>query len=314
MGRDRPQQDWVKFRCDACYCRFEGEPERVVDDPDRPWHPWDYFATCTRCGSEAVWARNQRKLFEMWSKASGPKTADGQRKAIENLSASGRSPESYARSRFNNLQTGLYSRSAVFFPARPGKYRECQGCEFRETTCPSSQSCQKKAELFMRHHLAFETKDPNLLTMYRADTQAVIYAILEMIMVSVLEDGVKIETPVYWFNKDTGKLQIGEYTADTGERRTIVEVKSNPLLRPLADLLAKNNMTLADMSMTPKAQEEQEALEGHFNREQLGEASEAAYRQEVLEGISVMKDAIERTQRQADQDPILIEHENEGKA
>src|SRR5689334_18127974 len=86
---DKPAGE-VVFSCGNCTVEgktytFTAAPGRVVDDPDAPWHPWRYYATCPGCARQCEQAAYQRALFKAWANATGPKTAEGKAKTAENL-------------------------------------------------------------------------------------------------------------------------------------------------------------------------------------------------------------------------------------
>jgi len=157
------------------------------------------------------------------------------------------------RTRFNAMKHGLRAKVATYFPAKPGKYPHCDGCEFFNG-CEKTVACMKRTELYMRHHIAFETRDPTLLTGIRAQLQANIQAIIDDIILSIIRDGVSIKTPK-WYTDPDGTFHLAEYVDDDGNRRLIEEMHANPLLRTLGDMIAKNGMTLTDESMTMRQQD-----------------------------------------------------------
>lgn len=313
MGTIRPQLEEVKFACEECLNRWSAEPQVIEDDESRPWHPHAYFADCPRCGEQRqAQDKIQRSQLKAWARSAGPTSDAGRAKAQKNLAASNRTPESYARSRFNNLQHGMYARTARFFPAVPGRYPECDGCEYRETTCEASSGCQKRVELYMRHELAVENKDPSLLAKYRADTQATVYALLEMIMMTILEDGVKLQRPVYNFHQESGELMVATFhDAESGEERTVYDISAHPLLKTLTDILSKNNMSLADMALTPKVQEDSDAIEGQFRRQEAGQASALEHQRKMAESMEALSEVFNRAQKRVEEDPKVIEYRDQ---
>ncbi len=95
---------------------------------------------------------------------------------------------------------------------------------------------------------------------------------------------------------------------ETEAMRPVFEKKAHPLLKILIEYIAKNSQTLADLEMTPKAQDDQQALRGYL--EQRGETRQAALEHSakqtrLLENLSHL---IARSQGQLARDPILAEY------
>lgn len=285
----------VHFHCKACGHRFESVPV-VHAHADTPWHPYRYTAPCPECNApEAGQAAWERGLLKAWATATGPKTAEGKAAVRANL-VGHPTPEEALRTRFNALQHGLYARTATFFPARPGKYPHCEGCEYREGVCGvSSPACLKRAELFLKHHIAFETRDPGLLMELRSDTQAGVQALInDMILIIAQDGGPRLMHPEWYTDKDTGEVNLVEWTGDDGKRHRLMKYEAHPLLKHLMDYISKNTMTLADMGMTPKVQAEEEAQMGHLEQDRKDRESMGAFQSRQAEQTERLLGLIER--------------------
>jgi hypothetical protein len=301
------QLDEVTFRCGACRATFSAAPGRVVEAPEREWHPWGYFSDCPECGAidqeQAPW---ERALLKAWQNATGPRTSEGIAATAANL-AGHPTPEEARRTRFNALKHGLSAKTATYFPARPGGYPFCAACDVDRGWCGQQAACSKQTVLFMQHHAAFEQRNPKLLNGVYADLQAALFALLQQIVQTIIADGVKVEAPKYYTDKD-GQLIVAEYYTEAGERRTIMDIQAHPLFKPLGELLSRNNLSLADMGMTQKVQDDEEQEFGRLqsqaqSREALADFS--ARQAKALEDLSsLMRNAAARR----DADPILIEH------
>jgi hypothetical protein len=186
-------------------------------------------------------------LIKAHSRATGPTSEDGKAASARNIEGHP-TPEETRLTRFNAIKHAQRAEVATYFPAKPGKYSACNGCEFLEG-CADQVACLKKTELFMRHHIAFETRDPTLLTSMRASLHAKVQAIIDDILLSIIQDGVRIKAPQWYYDKDGG-FHLAEYTDDAGERRLIEEINSHPLLKTLGDLIGKVGLTLSDEGMT----------------------------------------------------------------
>jgi len=305
------QLDKVTFRCRACRATFSAVPGRVDDAPEREWHPWAYFADCPECGEpDQEQEPRERALLKAWTAAHhGPKTPEGIAAVTANL-VGHPTPEEARRTRFNALKHGLAAKTATYFPARPDKYAFCKSCDVDRGWCAEQPACSKQTILFMQHHAAFEQRNPKHLSGLYADLQAALFALLQQVLQTIIADGVKIEAPQYYTNKD-GELIIAEYYDDTGKKRTIMDIQSHPLFKPLGELLSRNNLSLSDMGMTQKVIEDEDAEMGRLesqaqSREAIAEFAERQAR--ALESLGALMD---RASARKDSDPVLIEHQRQ---
>lgn len=307
---DRPEAR-VSFLCSACGHSFQAEPERIEDAPELEHHPYRYFAGCDICSAEAGQAPWEERLFKAWSSATGPRTPEGLAAAAANLDGHP-TPEEARRTRFNALKHGAFARTATYFPARPGAYAQCEGCEHRYTVCGDQPACLKRTELFMRHQIAFETKDPGLLTGIMADTHAAVSALLADMLRTVIQDGGPRVKEVQWYHDKDGALHLASYTDDDGREHQIYELKAHPLIRPIIELLSRNSMTLADLGMTPKVQDEQDLVEGHLAGQNTARQEVLEYQRRQTAALENLREMVERSHQLTSRDPVLIEHGQEG--
>lgn len=277
----------VYFKCqsDSCGHDFKAVPEKTVES-DNWWHPFEYFSPCPRCGHEATQHGREVGLLKAHATATGPRTPEGKAASASNLEGHP-TPEEAQQTRFNALKHGLYANTATYFPARPGKYAICDGCNYYNHECtPESPdnppACLRRVELFMKHHLAFEAKDPGMLTGMRASTQAAIQAMIdEMIMTIAADGGPRIKS-LEWYHDKDGGFHLARYRdKETDEWVHIEKLEQHPLLKPLIDYISKNNLTLSDMGMTPKVQEDQEILRGNLDEDAAEKESAQAYMQRL---------------------------------
>lgn len=309
MGKRRDKLDLVRFHCDECGSRFEAQPARVVDAPEDVWHPWQYFATCGMCGSDAPQEAKQRHLLKMWATATGPRTAEGIARVTQNL-AGHPTPAETMRTRFNAMQHGVSARIASYYPAKPGKYPHCNGCEYYANVCARQVACLKRTELFMKHHIAFETRDPSLLTELNADLQAHVRALISDMIMIVLQDGPRISTPEWYYDVKTGDFHfVNKYDEGTGEHQQVMKIQAHPLLKILGEWLTRNGMSLSDMGMTAKGQDEADTIKGHLADQGAREETRLEYARRNTEALEGLKEMIERSRSNAKADPILIEYD-----
>lgn len=243
-----------------------------------------------------------------WRNATGPKTEEGKAATAANLEGHPTKEESL-RTRFNAMQHGLNARTATYFPAKPDGYAFCKSCDVDRVWCKAQSACVKKTELFMLHHAAFEQRNPRHLHGIYADLQASIFAVLQQILQTIIADGVKITTPEWYTDKETGAVIIDEYVDASGQRRIIPNIEAHPLFRPLGELLSRANLSLSDMGMSTKVLENEEAELGRLNdgaaeRESLGD-----YQRRQVEALEGLAAVMQRAQANKARDPVLIEHQ-----
>lgn len=311
MGKRRPQLNDVDFLCEGCGQRFSAAPDHVLDVAEDAWHPWQYFAACPGCQAEAQQSPEQRRMLKMWASATGPKTAEGKAAVRENLRGHP-TPEEAQRTRFNALTHGLNARVATYFPAKPGAYAQCNGCVYLHNGCSwTDNACRARTELYMRHQVAFDSRDPTLLTGLRAELHANMTAILEDIMRNILADGSALKTPEFHFDSD-GRLHLAAIKDEKGNTVRIIErVEAHPLLRPLKDLVASLNLGLADQGMTPKAMDDAENVKGFIAATGAQSESHLAYAKRNVEALEGLRQLVANGRARAERDPILIEHQQD---
>ncbi|PHS25943.1 MAG: hypothetical protein COA83_04585 [Methylophaga sp.] len=282
-------------------------PARVEDEPERD-HPYRYFAQCTDCGEESKQATWEQALMASYGKHTGPKTAEGKKASLSNLDGHP-TPEEALRTRFNAMKHGLRARVATYFPAKPGKYPHCASCHIDWDDCAAQVACMKRTELFMRHQIAFESKDPSLLTDIRSDLQANIQAIIDDIILSIASEGVAIRKPAYTVINN--KIEIGKYVDANGEEQLIYDaLEAHPLLKILSEFIARNSMSLGDMGMTAKVVEGNEIVMGNLSEQKEDRETLLGYQKQQTENMSNLLEMIERSKKKSKEDPYVIEHTN----
>jgi len=301
----------VNFKCD-CGARFEAEPAEVVDCPEKHWHPFSYFTVCPDCGNpetpQVYWEINRLKANFY---ATGPKTEAGKAASAANLEGHP-TPEEAQLTRFNALKHGAYASTASYFPPRPGGYEQCAGCQYLENRdCVPARACLSRLDLFLKVQVAHETGNPGMLTSIMADHQAGVLSIISEMIRSIAANGVQFDAPV-WHGDKEGGIHFVETHGPDGVLYPVMEHTANPLLRILADFLAKNHMTLADLNMTPKGQQDGELLSGYLDAEEDDKADLMEFQQRQTAALEKVQQMIERSQTQTRRDPILIEHSEGG--
>jgi hypothetical protein len=309
MGTLRPRLDETTFRCDACEFTWDAPPARVDDDPSTPWHPWSYFAACPVCRSEVPQQPQARHMLKMWAKASGPRTPEGKAAVTKNLEGHP-TPEETARTRFNAMKHGLRAEVATYFPAKPGGYPHCNGCEYLFTTCASSTACQKRTELYLRHRIAFDTRDPTMLTDLRADLHSTVHAILSDMLLAVVQDGARLKTPEWFYDKDGG-FHLAQHDDGRGNKVQIFKLEEHPLLKRIGEFISRIGLDLNSQGMTPKVQEDADVIRGHLDDESDRSELSLEYQRRQTEMLEKLGGMIETSRANAAKDPVLLERKVE---
>ena len=310
MAKDRstPLQE-VTFRCKPCGRDFSAVPERVDPAPEVLHHPFAYSCRCPDCGEESAQAYWERNLIKAWPNATGPKTPEGVAATATNLDGHP-TPEEALRTRFNAMKHGLSARTATYFPPKPDGYDFCSACDVDRDYCRAQPACVKKTELFMLHHAAFEQRNPKHLMGIYADLQASVFAVLQQILQTLIADGVKIESPKYYVDKDD-KLIVAEYFDENGQRRIIKDINAHPLFKPLGEMISRANLSLADMGMTVKVIEDEEQGMGRLKQEGEAVESLSEYQRRTAAALENLVDKVARAKNQTDSDPLLLEFNQE---
>lgn len=308
MAKDRSKPlSEINFYCKPCFQSFKAEPGRVEDAPEQEHHPYVYYAPCPKCGTECGQASWEKSLLKAWANATGPKTEEGLAATAANLEGHP-TPEESLRTRFNGMKHGLTARTATYFPAKPDGYAFCSACEVDRVWCGQQPACAKKTELFMLHHAAFEQRNPRQLMGIYADLQASLFAVLQQILQTIVADGVKIEAPQYYTNKD-GDLIVAEYLDEQGQRRIIKDINAHPLFKPLGEMLSRVGLTLADMGMTAKVIEAEDDEMGRLESDRQDRDSLNEFQRRQTAALENLAGALDRARSNKLRDPVLLEHQ-----
>lgn len=309
----RDELDRVNFRCGVCRGAFSARPDLVEPAPEEDHHPWRYFADCPDCGAknqpQAAWERSLLKAHQM---ATGPRTPDGQAASAANL-AGHPTAEEALRTRFNAMKHGLNARVASYFPAKPDGYSFCARCDVDRDWCSEQPACVKQTELFMMHSAAFEQRNPKVLARLHGDLHAALVASLQMCLQAVLGDGVVIKTPRLEMRPDSEGNMVNEvvtYYDDKGQLRTIYDYAANPAFKPIADLVTRLGLSLSDLGMTIKANEEEaEQLRGRLGGGQRNPEALEAFSERMAGVLEKLPGVMAAAKAAADNDPVLLAHQ-----
>lgn len=298
----------VTFRCVLCRRNWKAAPARVEDDPDDEIHPWRYFATCPDCGLECQQAGFERGLLRAWRSATGPRTPAGIAATTANLEGHP-TPEEALRTRFNGMKHGLTARTATYFPPKPDGYSWCAGCDVDRVWCREQPACVKQAEHFMRHHAAFEQKNPKHLMGIWADFHAALMLTVQQILQTIIADGVTINQPKTYLDRD-GNCLVVQYIDGAGRTQTVRDVQAHPLFRPLGELISRTGISLADLGVTGRAMEDDTPLAGRIKPGDGAVALED-FAQRQVSALESLRHLLERGQARTAADPVLIEYQQQ---
>ena len=302
--------DTVNFRCGVCRNAWSAAPDLVEPDDEAPHHPWRYFATCPMCEArnqpQAPW---ERSLLKAHQAATGPRTDEGKAATAANL-AGHPTPEEVLRTRFNAMKHGLNARVASYFPAKPGRYAFCDGCDVDRYWCADQPACVKQTELFMLHHAAFEQRNPKVLGKVHADLHAALVASLQMCLQAVLGHGALMAVPKVQLDKDGRSVTLTWLDKD-GAEHPVMEYMANPAFKPIADLVSRLGLSLADLGMTIKAAEEEgeQALRGRLGNTAANSEALDAFASRMAAALEQVPGMLGAARLAAAADPVLLEHE-----
>ena len=262
------QKNATTFWCPHCRWRWEQEPERVEPSTDSP-HPFEYIAACPKCGTESNESPQLKALYHAWLNITASKSPE-----ISNLNLKQPPVE---RTRFNALKHGMYAKKAKYFPAKVGRYSECEDCDYA-AECEVSGICLEVSKIKMMVQKAIDDKSPEALTGLMKDTQANLAVLVKRIFSTIFSDGVSLQAPVWAGTKDGYEL------VQDKDGKQVVDISAHPLLKTLIDLVQKNNLSLSDLMLTPKTTEEADVMRGHLD----GETEERENLQQYRDGRNQM--------------------------
>lgn len=295
----------VTFRCPDCRVTWKAAPARVEDWADDQIHPWRYFAP-HECGRECEQAPFERGLLRAWRSATGPKTPEGIAATTKNLEGHP-TPEEALRTRFNGMKHGLSARTATYFPAKPDGYAFCSTCNVDRPWCKAQSACVKQTQHFMLHHAAFEQRNPKHLMGIYADFHAALMATISECLRRIIGDGVTVATPKTYVDKD-GRCLVVEYIDEQGDRQTVLDVQAHPLFRPVAELITRTGIDLANLGMTPRQVPEEDDQKGKLADDR---ESAAVLQERQVKALEDLRTLMHRAQSKANTDPVLIEYQQQ---
>lgn len=299
-------ENTLTFYCKApCKNTFKAVPEAYKDDdPDQP------LAPCPECMSLAGWAHWERNLGKAWKNATGPKTEAGKAASASNLDGYP-TPEQTNITRLNAVKHGAYSKTASYFPAKPGKYDRCETCTIPHDECRANSVCISRSEIFLRHHVAQETDNPAILRDLMANNQAALQATLEDLFLSISKHGPILEAPKVVMDFKNGGSHVVTYEDDSGIEQTVTELTAHPAVKLALEIMNKNGMSMADLNMTPKSQGEAEALRGKLSGNSTDALAAAREMNQKMENLGSL---LNRGNQNTAEDPVYLQYQDDEKS
>ncbi|MCR8922647.1 hypothetical protein NO559_07685 [Dasania sp. GY-MA-18] len=308
IATDNPADRMVTFRCTDCEHTFKSEPGRVVDAPGLAF-PYEYFCDCELCGAELSQIWWEKNLFQAHVKATGPKTPEGKAAASANLEGYP-TAEQMLRIRFNGLKNGAHAKTAIAFPAKPGKYAHCKTCDIDHDFCRQQPACLRRSELMLKYLAAVKSGDPSHLEDIHIVNQATVTAVLGDMMQEVINDGPTLRSPAYVSSKD-GDISFVKDPRSKDREAYIMDVKAHPLLKLMMEFMQKNSMTLSDLNLTPKIHVDQNIMAGQLAGDAVDKERSADYQQKMLDQVSHLKSLVSRGKARLVNDKVLQEYQQE---
>lgn len=259
----------------GCGNRFYTTDYTVEPYAERQWLPFTYAADCPICHREA---KQDHLQIARWKAihdngSAGPKSEEG----IERIKEGNqnRDESSYRVSRFNAITHGENCKKATLYPARPGQYDQCQGCEWLDNGCgsPEMQFCQKRNEIYLQIAAAVQSGDPSKMSDLFVGLQTNLIGIGMDMARSIMVRGVEIVTPVLYEDKEDGRKRPVEYLGEDGYTRTVMKVEVNPLIPVFSSLMKNNKMDLSTFGLTPERKEEEKIFKGNIDDSEENETN-----------------------------------------
>ena len=110
---------------------------------------------------------------------------------------------------------------------------------------------------------------------------------------------------------DFATVLPGVQKARVKSRIILTPEHAKRLLRSLQDFLSKNGMSLADMGMTPRVIEQEEAALGKLAQDGESQQSLLEYSQRQALALENLADLAKRANAKKQQDPVLIEYQQQ---
>ncbi len=270
------------FWCDECshYWKTNDFREDASIEGD-----YRFFSRCPMCNEERINKHHcYGQLEKAWASATGPQTEKGKNRA-----------------RLNAVKHGKYMRVlTAMAPAKYGKYSNCDKCdEKKECEAGEVRYCPHQRGIMLRFLQAYEDGDVEALKAYAAMAQARTMGVLDNIFAEILNRGVLIEEP---------KLRSNGEQAETSEGIPIVEIKRNPLIKQIPEMMRTLGFEAEQQRMTPASNDAKDT-DPSGNLKGIETASD--FLKELRETLNTAIDGVSLKKRR-EQDEILQALEHDG--
>lgn len=243
-----------------------------------------YWAVCPACNISRVEVpRSYLGLAKAWLVQSGPTT-----------------PEGKARSRLNSYKDGRASKVMHFLaPAFPGRYPECDSCEFLDECKASFSWCPVIVGPLLRVSQAYAQGRVNEVREIAGYNAAKQYHVLQMMFRRIMKEGVLVPKHIRTINGEDGVVE------------EILEWQKNPLLDVIPKYMQNLGHTAEQLAITPQQQQEQENIEGYLKSEGKKQISLEEHRTRSIKAVTDLKMQIQKANLARQADPALQRHKEQ---
>lgn len=267
------QKEQLTFFCrDGCNHVWQTTDWQLADGEN---HTAD-CPICDAAGDNVSW--RMMNLSKAWNHATGPRTSAGK-----------------SRSRLNGWKHGGRSQAfPILAPALPGKFPACESCEFR-TPCETEpyKYCPVLIGPMVAYVQAFQEGNLDTLREFAGLNQARALQVIQMMFMGIQEHGVLV--------KEQEATRNG----------TNIRYKANPLLNKIPDYFELLGHTAGDQLMTPRGQENNEAMKGYLGIESDKQTNIGDFITAQKAAMHGLQERIRRAQIRTASDPALKQYAKE---
>ncbi len=196
--------------------------------PSCHWYSYsDKYDKCPNCGMEVEHENIPAWIINL-DKAQGKQTG----------------PKNTKRSSANAIKTLLHAKIHRWFPAKPGKYAECEECPYKDK-CDPKGYCWYRNQMYNDVQTAFDSGDIEAIKKYIAQDNTKLFFIRNLVTKEILDKGALI--PVYAVDNK------GQFVLNEKGEKIIKGYDPNPLLQYFEKFMNIGNAKLEDWFMTPKS-------------------------------------------------------------
>lgn len=135
---------------------------------------------------------------------------------------------------------------------------------------------------------------------------------MDDMLLAIVQDGVRLKSPQWYYDND-GHFHLAAYIDErSGQKEVIYDITAHPLLKLLIEYTSKLGLTLTDLGMTPKGQEDGETLRGHLDSQGQRQETLLEYQRQQAAALTQLGTLLERSRQQAEKDPVLVEYQRGG--